>query len=392
MTELVTPDQYDRLFERGIAMLDLRAPVEFQRAALPNSTNLPLLTDAERHEVGRTYKQEGAETALALGHRLVSGELRERRMAAWIDWVRRHPTGVVLCFRGGQRSSIVQQWLHTAAWCPARVQGGYKALRQHLLTTLTATGAKRPLLLLGGRTGTGKTRLLDRIGHSIDLEGAACHRGSAFGQRLQPQPAPATFENMLAAELLRTGATDEQRSTPLVLEDESKLIGRLSLPGSLFENMQQAPIVLIELPLAQRVDITLQDYIVERHAELVSIHGEKGYPRFADWLRGAFHKIRKRLGGVRYQELSAQLEQALETQARSGSPEHHRNWIESLLRDYYDPMYDYQLQTKAERVVFRGEPEAVMDWLHRHHPSALTATHAEATSRPPCPLPTDCQW
>lgn len=392
MTELLGHGEFPALFTRGTPLLDLRAPVEFGRAALPNSSNLPLLTDEERHEVGLTYKECGPDAALDLGHRIVSGSVKARRMEAWQKWLQAHPDGVILCFRGGQRSTIVQQWLAASGLPRPRIRGGYKALRQYLLQALTTVGGTRPLLLLGGRTGTGKTRLLDDLPHSVDLEGLASHRGSAFGQRLQPQPAPATFENMLAAELLRTHASAAQRATPLVLEDESKLIGRNSLPEPLFENMRRAPIALIELPLASRVEITLQDYIVERRAELTASAGEVGETLFADWLRTAFHKIRKRLGGVRHTELTAQLEQALAVQARTGSVEDHRLWIEQLLRDYYDPMYDYQLQAKMERVVFRGSPEALIQWLREQHPQPQATPPEAATSRPPCPLPADCQW
>ncbi|MFM7783436.1 MAG: tRNA 2-selenouridine(34) synthase MnmH, partial [Gammaproteobacteria bacterium] len=40
----------------------------------------------------------------------------------------------------------------------------------------------------------------------------------------------------------------------------------------------------------------------------------------------------------------------------------HRAWIALLLREYYDPMYDYQLGQSAAKVVFRGDTAAVRDW------------------------------
>ena len=46
-----------------------------------------------------------------------------------------------------------------------------------------------------------------------------------------------------------------------------------------------------------------------------------------------------------------------------GNPEAHRSWIETLLRDYYDPMYAYQLGLKADRVIFRGSYDEVAAFL-----------------------------
>ena len=33
------------------------------------------------------------------------------------------------------------------------------------------------------------------------------------------------------------------------------------------------------------------------------------------------------------------------------------------MRDYYDPMYTYQRQSRADRIVFQGDHRAVLDFL-----------------------------
>ncbi|TKV00002.1 tRNA 2-selenouridine(34) synthase MnmH, partial [Citrobacter sp. TBCS-14] len=66
----------------------------------------------ERAAVGTCYKRQGPEAALALGHQLVCGETRQQRMKAWLNACRQNPAGYLCCARGGQRSHIVQQWLH----------------------------------------------------------------------------------------------------------------------------------------------------------------------------------------------------------------------------------------------------------------------------------------
>ena len=61
-------------------MIDVRAPIEFQAGALPFATNLPLMADDERHQVGICYKEQGQKEAIALGHELVCGAIKAARV------------------------------------------------------------------------------------------------------------------------------------------------------------------------------------------------------------------------------------------------------------------------------------------------------------------------
>ncbi|MFZ8889407.1 MAG: hypothetical protein ACO2YV_02115, partial [Pseudomonadales bacterium] len=110
------PDTFDALLLEGRPLLDVRAPIEFLKGAIPGATNHPLMNDDERARVGRCYKQEGHDAAVRLGHRLVSGDTREARIEAWAAWAKAHPTGALYCFRGGQRSQITQGWLAEAGY------------------------------------------------------------------------------------------------------------------------------------------------------------------------------------------------------------------------------------------------------------------------------------
>ena len=74
---------------------------------------------------------------------------------------------------------------------------------------------------------------------------------------------------------------------------------------------------------------------------------------------GSLDRIRKRLGGVRYTELGSLMDQAFERD----DPEIHRQWITKLVRDYYDPMYAYQLSRNKRQVVFSGDYGEVADYL-----------------------------
>ena len=51
-----------------------------------------------------------------------------------------------------------------------------------------------------------------------------------------------------------------------------------------------------------------------------------------------------------------------DSKAFEGSQSHH-SWIEQLLTQYYDPMYQYQLTKKEKRIEFVGSPHAVTEYL-----------------------------
>ncbi len=349
MTQTLTSNYLD-LFLRGVPLLDVRAPVEFAQGAFPNAHNLPLLTDTERHEVGLRYNEQGQPAAIALGHALVGGKTREARLQGWLRWCEQHPDGQLYCFRGGMRSGTVQQWLAEAGHPIPRIRGGYKAMRRFLLESLEETSTALPLLLLSGRSGTGKTRVIEAIEHAVDLEGLAHHRGSAFGRRPGGQPSQPDFENRLAIALLRLRAQQATHGPrPVVVEDESKLVGhRLILP-SLHLRMKASPRVFIEEPLESRVQVTLEDYVCAPLAEYAQCHGEaEALGRLGAELLASLDRIHNRLGGTRYRELRQALESALDQQALSGTVENHRGWIRALLAEYYDPLYDHALKRQGD--------------------------------------------
>ncbi|MAK94515.1 MAG: tRNA 2-selenouridine(34) synthase MnmH, partial [Gammaproteobacteria bacterium] len=130
MSKIVSSEAFSDLFCQDTPFLDVRAPCEFSRGAFPNTTNLPLLSDSEREAVGTLYKRDGKSAAIALGHRLVNSEAKERLLVSWMDYINTSPNAVLLCQRGGLRSQTVQTWLAEAGCTIVRAQGGYKSLRR----------------------------------------------------------------------------------------------------------------------------------------------------------------------------------------------------------------------------------------------------------------------
>ena len=236
-------EDYRTIFQQGLPLMDTRAPIEFQKGAFPNAVNLPLMDDEERHAVGIRYRESGQQAAIELGEELVFAELRERRTAGWCQFAKTHPDGYLYCFRGGLRSRTAQQWMRDAGVEYPLIQGGYKAMRRFLLEQLEASVSSARFLLIAGKTGSGKTRVVEALERSVDLENLARHRGSTFGHLPEAQPSQIDFENALSIAFLRL---HEAIAGRIVLEDEGRLIGRLSLPQQLREKMQVAELLVVQ--------------------------------------------------------------------------------------------------------------------------------------------------
>ena len=364
--ELPQIDNYQQLFLNDTPLLDVRAPVEYEQGAFPAAKNLPLINDEERHAIGIRYKEMGQEKAIELGHELVEGDVKENRITDWTAFTRQHPEGVLYCFRGGMRSKISQQWIYekTGVIYP-RVKGGYKAMRRYLIDELDNATQEITPIILSGRTGTGKTLLLNRIQHKVDLEGIYQHRGSAFGKHVMPQPSQIDIENELSITFLKHRRNN---ITKLLLEDEAVAIGSRRLPDSLVHLMKQSPLIILENGVDERVDIVYQEYIVNSLAEHQTLLGEtQGFDIWAEGLLVALEKIQRRLGGLHYKAIHSIMEYAINKHRSSDEPEHHKAWIRTLLVEYYDPMYDYQLHKKSDRVVYHGDHANVLDYLNSQH-------------------------
>ena len=359
--ELPQLDDYRSLFLNNTPLLDVRAPIEFNQGAFPFTENFPLMNDQERTDIGIRYKNLGQDEAIKLGHELVQGDIKSERVNHWAHFFEQHPEGILYCFRGGMRSKISQQWIYekTGIIYP-RIKGGYKAMRRFLIDEFEASTQRIEPIMLSGRTGIGKTLFLKKIKQQIDLEGLFHHRGSVFGKHVTPQPTQIDIENSLSIELLKHL---HQGNTQLVLEDEGVSIGSRRIPEVLFKKMKQSPLILLEASIEERIDITFQEYIIEALAEHQSFYGEEqGFQRWAEQLQDSIDKIQRRLGGLRHKELKALLSNAIQQQM-SGNTELHKEWIKVLLVEYYDPMYDYQLSKKQDRVIFKGKQNDVFEYL-----------------------------
>lgn len=351
--------QFSTLFAKDVALMDVRAPIEFSAGSFPGARNLPLLDDQQRHLIGKEYSANGQPAAIELGLRLATPEIRTQRITTWQQFVSENPNGYLFCFRGGLRSQTTQQWLADSGIHYPLIQGGYKALRRYLLKQLDRLCEKGNIILLSGATGVGKTELIQDRSSAIDIEGRAKHRGSAFGKTFEPQPSQIDWENQIIIDWLRCEAHSD---SPVLIEAESHLIGRIHLPRVLQNAMARAPILLLQQGITDRANRLYQDY-VEQSLQHYRSDTEDPYTALHDSVLGSLQGINKRLGGVNFQRMSKLLIQATCSLRDQNDSADFIELIKLLLHDYYDGLYLHYQNNNEPRIVLRGNWFEIIDWL-----------------------------
>lgn len=292
-------------------VVDVRTPLEYEEDHLPGAVNIPLLDNEERVEIGILYKQSGPHAARKRGL-----ELTAPHFPGIVQDIDAAATGrplLVYCWRGGLRSKTVATILQLTGYNALQLSGGYKSYRNHIISFFDKFEPTGPLVIMHGLTGVGKTDfILGLHGKDysvIDLEGLACHRGSAFGELgLSQALSQKHFETLLWDALRKA-----PRGKPVILEGESKRIGRISLPGNFYEVMGGGVKVWCKASLETRVR---------------RLTGEYGKIEYRDELGAALNRIKKKLGALKYSEIDGHLD----------------NWemepfMAELLTSYYDKVY-----------------------------------------------------
>lgn len=268
-------------------VIDVRSPSEFAEDHMPGAINLPVLSDAERAEVGTIYVQQSPFLARKLGAAKVFRNAADH-IAGPLSTMEGGWRPLVYCWRGGQRSGSFCWLLEQIGWRAETVSGGYQSYRRLVNRYLYDDPLPHRLVLLDGYTGTAKTELLghlDRRGvQVIDLEGMAGHRGSLLGALADPQPTQKTFESRLAGALCRL---DPAR--PVLVEAESSKIGARILPPSLWAAMKTAPRLTIEADIPARVAYLTRVYDdilsdgAQLRAQLEHLRPIRGSAVLEDW-------------------------------------------------------------------------------------------------------------
>ncbi|MBE0495659.1 MAG: tRNA 2-selenouridine(34) synthase MnmH [Campylobacterales bacterium] len=250
---LIEPEAFFETYAQYDLIIDARSPSEFATSHFPTAHNLFALDDAQRHEVGCVYKQESKFYAKVLGAGYICANV-----SSHLSYVHAHvPPGgkiALYCARGGLRSASFGLILDQIGYRVDRIKHGYKGVR-NVVVNLLETPVLPPFITLFGNTGCGKTELLHDLSPMIDLEGLAGHKGSVFGGQPQTQPSTKMFQNLLACALKRV-----ENAPFCFIEGESKRIGKLMLPSSLYRAMYQGKKIRITAPLDERVARIKKEY------------------------------------------------------------------------------------------------------------------------------------
>lgn len=323
------------------AIVDARSPSEFAEDHLPGALNAPVLDDAQRAQVGTIHKQRSAFEARRTGAAIVArnvGGLIERLFADRPhDW-----RPLVYCWRGGNRSGALATVFARIGWRTSVIDGGYRAFRRRALDDLGRWPAELRLRVLAGRTGTGKSLVLQRLAAAgaqvLDLEAVARHRGSVLGPMPgAPQPSQKGFETGLWDAIRRF-----DRAHPVFVESESRRVGRCHVPDALIAAMRSAPCLRLDAGLPVRAALLLREYrhfvddpalLFERLERLAPLHGQR---QVDAW---------KALAGAGRWEA----------------------FVESMLAQHYDPAYEHSMKRnylridEAQPVELAGADEPALD-------------------------------
>ncbi|MBU0766007.1 MAG: tRNA 2-selenouridine(34) synthase MnmH [Bacteroidetes bacterium] len=299
-------------------VVDVRTPSEFVKGHIPGAYNIPLFSDDERAEIGTLYKKAGRDAAI-----MRALEITGPKIADYVKQAKELKSDghlLVHCWRGGMRSESMAWLFITSGLRPLTLTGGYKSYRRHIGKAFE-TQAK--LIVLGGMTGTGKTELLheiEKLGHqALHLEDIANHKGSAFGGIGQhPQPSSEQFTNDLFEKWRHINF-----DRPVWIEDESYMIGSVTIPEPLFVRMRSSVVIKIEVDIETRIQRLVDEYACFQKEHLTA----------------SVERIRKRLGGLNTDLcLKALDEKDFHTVAK-------------YTLKYYDKAYEFGLSKRNNQLV-----------------------------------------
>ncbi len=311
-----------------LPLIDLRSEKEFALGHVPGSVNLPLLANDERAQVGTLYKTEGKIPAVQLALELFAQKAPQFLESINDLTANNHQVGLY-CWRGGMRSSMVGMWLASMGFKAFLLLGGYKRYRHFVLAELEKL-AQHPLIVLNGRTGSGKSDLLRTLRHDhevtaiIDFEALACHKGSAFGDFGEKTPCPSQqqFENLIVERYLPIS------SAPRILVEIENFIGPVALPLPLRNSIIASPMVLLSRDFDDRVERLIKEY--------TSDWGQEIEIRFEDRMK----LLSKHLSKDLYEQIIVAVRN-----------KNFKDAVSLLLSVHYDRLYDKSIMRYSKNVI-----------------------------------------
>lgn len=270
------------LKEKNYTLIDVRTPKEFAEEAIPGAVNIPLLLDDERVEVGTAYKQVSPETAKEIGIEAIAKRLPA--IFKEVQAISGKGKIVFYCARGGMRSGSIAALFSALGYKCWKLEGGYRAYRTHILQEIPKLNEGIKYLILHGKTGIGKTKVLQSLekkGYNVlDLEKFANHKGSFFGALCEAEPqSQKKFESLIFHYL------HENKPEYVLAESESKRIGNVYVPDSIFDSLLTGDHLMLDTPIEHRAHIIMEDYAKATSEELkMCLEKVKRYANKEDYM------------------------------------------------------------------------------------------------------------
>ncbi|MDQ7037928.1 MAG: tRNA 2-selenouridine(34) synthase MnmH [Aquificota bacterium] len=298
-------------FEKKV-LVDIRSPQEFEEFHIPGAVNVPLFENEEKRLIGEIYRTKGEEEARKIGEKIAFS-----RIGKLVEEIKelkgKHENVIVYCWRGGMRSRGFCEALAKLGIRTYRLRGGYRAYRRFILRDMERILEGVSFIVLTGRTGVGKTRILRALKERglpvIDLEGIAMDRGSVFGGvGIKRKVSQKMFDSLIYEDLRRIGGG------PVFIEDESRWIGNVHIPEALWRKKEKGVYVEIKASLETRIRNILEDYT-----------SAEGWEEEA---RQALYRIKKYLGPQKFGYLVERFDQG-----------DYEEVVRFLIEEYYDRKY-----------------------------------------------------
>jgi tRNA 2-selenouridine synthase len=299
----------DTLKLKDSIVIDTRSPVEFEKDRVPGAVNIPILDNEERKIVGTLYK-DNPDEAIKLGYEYYNKKLP--RMTEEFKKLDPDKKIIIYCWRGGMRSQTITKLVANLGFDAALLEGGYRAYRRYVLAALEKYEPPFTFIVLYGLAGSGKTELIKKLVPSIDLEGLAQHRSSNFGAiGLKPREQK-LFESLLFAELKKL-----EGEKFVFIEGESRKVGRVFIPSSIFNAMKLGLAVRVNCSIANRAKQIVKDYFT---------HGEE------DKIREIIVYLKPHLTKKVVEDLLKLMDE-----------KNYEEVSKILLQGYYDSKYEHQI-------------------------------------------------
>lgn len=301
----------DVLKLKNYILIDVRSPKEYSEELIPGAINIPSLLDDERAEVGTAYVRISKEKAKEIGIEKISKRL-PLIFKEINELSKKYDKLIFYCARGGMRSTTLEVLFNSLGYKTLKLEGGYKAYRQYILNNIANKNENIKYIVLHGRTGEGKTKILEKLeekGYSVlNLERLADHKGSFFGglceEKKQSQK---RFDGEIFNYLVNN------KKGYFLVESESKRIGDLYVPEPIYNCILTGTHIFISTSMENRVKIILEDY------------SKASIPELEECLL----KVARYISKERYNRYHSLL---IENKLAELS--------EILMKEYYDPLYD----------------------------------------------------